>query len=76
MIGEIAILLKGLDSAFTLVKSGIDRKKDLDEMSNDISSFFKKKEDLEIAITKAEHSADSQVSHISEEQAIENNSYQ
>jgi hypothetical protein len=76
MIGEIAILLKGLDSAFTLVKSGIDRKKDLDEMSNDISSFFKKKEDLEIAITKAENSEDSQMSSIREEQAIENHRYQ
>lgn len=76
MIGEIAILLKGLDSAFTLVKAGIDRKKDLDEMSNDISSFFKKKEDLEIAITKAENSEDSQMSSIREEQAIENHRYQ
>ena len=76
MIGEIAILLKGLDSAFPLVKAGIDRKKDLDEMSNDISSFFKKKEDLEIAITKAENSEDSQMSSIREEQAIENHRYQ
>ena len=76
MIGEIAILLKGLDSAFTLVKAGIDRKKDLDEMSNDISSFFKKKEDLEIAITKAENSEDSQMSSIREDQAIENHRYQ
>lgn len=76
MIGEIAILLKGLDSAFTLVKAGIDRKKDLDEMSNDISSFFKKKEDIEIAITKAENSEDSQMSSIREEQAIENHRYQ
>ncbi len=76
MIGEIAILLKGLDSAFTLVKAGIDRKKDLDEMSNDISRFFKKKEDLEIAITKAENSEDSQMSSIREEQAIENHRYQ
>lgn len=76
MIGEIAILLKGLDSAFTLVKAGIDRKKDLDEMSNDISNFFKKKEDLEIAITKAENSEDSHMSSIREEQAIENHRYQ
>ena len=76
MIGEIAILLKGLDSAFNLVKAGIDRKKDLDEMSNDISRFFKKKEDLEIAITKAENSEDSQMSSIREEQAIENHRYQ
>lgn len=45
-------------------------------MSNDISRFFKKKEDLEIAITKAENSEDSQMSSIREEQAIENHRYQ
>ncbi|MAY04322.1 MAG: hypothetical protein CMB25_01800 [Euryarchaeota archaeon] len=76
MIGELAILIKGLDSAFTLVKAGIDRKKDLDEMSNDISNFFKKKEDLEIAIAKSENSEESQMSSIREEQAIENHRYQ
>ena len=76
VIGELAILLKGLDSAFTLVKAGIDRKRSLDEMSNEIGSFFKKKEAVEDAIIKAKNNGDSQMSSLEEARQIEDLEYQ
>ena len=76
MIGELAILLKGLDSAFTLVKAGIDRKKDLDEMSKEIGVFFKKKEAVEDAIIKAKNNGNSEMSSLEEARQIEELEYQ
>ena len=76
MIGELAILLKGLDSAFTLVKAGIDRKKDLDEMSKEIGVFFKKKEAVEDAIIKAKNNVNLEMSSLEEARQIEELEYQ
>ena len=47
MIGEIALLIKGLDSAFSLVQKGIKRKKDIQAMGGEISAFFASKEAIE-----------------------------
>jgi len=52
MIGEIALLIKGLDTACKLVKTGLDRKKDLEEMGGEISSFFASKEAVEEKIAE------------------------
>ena len=76
MIGELAILLKGLDSAFTLVKAGIDRKRSLDEMSKEIGGFFKKKEAVEDAIIKAKNNGDAEMSSLEEARQIEELEFQ
>ena len=47
MIGEIALLIKGLDSAFSLVQKSIKRKKDIQAMGAEISGFFASKEAVE-----------------------------
>lgn len=76
MIGELALVLKGLDSAFNLVQAGIERKKSLDQMSQDIDGFFRKKEIAEDALLKAKNSSDSQMSSLEEARAIEELEYQ
>jgi hypothetical protein len=52
MIGEIALLIKGLDTACQLVRAGLDRKKDLDSMSSEIFSFFESKKEVEKKIVE------------------------
>ena len=52
MIGEIALLIKGLDTACQLVRAGLDRKKDLDSMSSEIFSFFESKKEVEKKIAE------------------------
>lgn len=52
MIGEIALLIKGLDTACKLVRTGLDRKKDIEAMSSEISSFFASKEEIEEKIAE------------------------
>ena len=50
MIGEIALLIKGLDTACKLVRTGLDRKKDIEAMGSEIGSFFASKEEVEVKI--------------------------
>ena len=50
MIGEIALLIKGLDTACKLVRAGLDRKKDIEAMGSEIGSFFASKEEVEAKI--------------------------
>ena len=50
MIGEIGLLIKGLDTACKLVRAGLDRKKDIEAMGSEISSFFASKEEVEAKI--------------------------
>ena len=50
MIGEITLLIKGLDTACKLVRSGLDRKKDIEAMGSEIGSFFASKEEVEAKI--------------------------
>jgi hypothetical protein len=50
MIGEIALLIKGLDTACKLVRTGLDRKKDIEAMGSEIGSFFASKEEVEAKI--------------------------
>ena len=50
MVGEIALLIKGLDTACKLVRTGLDRKKDIESMSSEIYSFFASKEEIEAKI--------------------------
>jgi lipopolysaccharide biosynthesis regulator YciM len=52
MIGEIALLISSFDKACKLVKSGLDRKKDLDSMSSEIFSFFESKKEVEEKIAE------------------------
>ena len=52
MIGEIGLLIKGLDTACKLVRAGLDRKKDLDSMSSEIFSFFESKKEVEKKIAE------------------------
>tara|TARA_R110000744_G_scaffold67214_1_gene137111 strand:+ start:92 stop:574 length:483 start_codon:yes stop_codon:yes gene_type:complete len=52
MIGEIALLIKGLDTACKLVRTGLDRKKDIESMSSEIGSFFVSKEEVEQKIAE------------------------
>jgi len=50
MIGEITLLIKGLDTACKLVRTGLDRKKDIEAMGSEIGSFFASKEEIEAKI--------------------------
>ena len=52
MVGEIALLIKGLDTACKLVRTGLDRKKDIESMSSEIGSFFASKEEVEEKIAE------------------------
>jgi hypothetical protein len=52
MLGEIGLLIKGLDTACKLVRAGLDRKKDLDSMSGEIFSFFESKKEVEEKIAE------------------------
>jgi len=52
MVGEIALLIKGLDTAFSLVQKGIKRKKEVQQMSAEISGFFRQKEAVEQKIAE------------------------
>ena len=53
MVTEIALLIKGLDTAFSLVQKGIKRKKDIDAMGGELFAFFKSKEAVEDKIEEA-----------------------
>ena len=52
MVGEIALLIKGLDTAFSLVQKGIKRKKEVQQMGAEISGFFRQKEAVEQKIAE------------------------
>jgi hypothetical protein len=52
MLGEIALLIKGLDSAFSLVQKAIERKKEVQQMGAEISGFFRAKEAVETKIAE------------------------
>jgi len=62
MIGEIALLIKGLDSAFSLVQKGIKRKKDIDAMGGELFAFFASKEAIEDKIEEVKkHDTDAYI---------------
>lgn len=52
MIGEIALLIKGLDTAFSLVQKSIEKKKEVQQMGEEISGFFRAKEAVETKIAE------------------------
>ncbi len=56
MIGEIAIAIKALDSAFVLCQSAISKKKEIDDMAGEVGKFFSAKKRVEDAMAKAESS--------------------
>ena len=56
MIGEIAIAIKALDSAFVLCQSAISKKKEIDDMAGEVGKFFTAKKRVEDAMAKAESS--------------------
>ena len=53
MIGEIAILIKGLDTAFNLVQASLKKKKQVEQMGAEISGFFASKEAVENKIAES-----------------------
>ena len=58
MLGEIALLISSFDKACSLVRSGLDRKKDLDSMSSEIFSFFASKKEVEEKIAEVKKNKD------------------
>jgi hypothetical protein len=52
MIGEIALLIKGLDTAFNLVQASLKKKKQVEQMGAEISGFFAQKEAVEDKIAE------------------------
>jgi hypothetical protein len=52
MIGEIALLIKGLDTAFNLVQASLKKKKQVEQMGAEISGFFAQKEAVENKIAE------------------------
>ncbi len=56
MIGEIAIAIKALDSAFVLCQSAISKKKEIDDMAGEVGKFFTAKKRVEEEMAKAEAS--------------------
>jgi len=52
MIGEIALLIKGLDTAFNLVQASLKKKKQVEQMGAEISGFFVQKEAVEEKIAE------------------------
>jgi hypothetical protein len=52
MIGEIGLLIKGLDTAFNLVQASLKKKKQVEQMGAEISGFFASKEAVEDKIAE------------------------
>ena len=52
MVGEIALLIKGLDTAFNLVQTSLKKKKQVEQMGAEISGFFRAKEAVETKIAE------------------------
>ena len=52
MVGEIALLIKGLDTAFNLVQASLKKKKQVEQMGAEISGFFASKEAVENKIAE------------------------
>ena len=52
MISEIALLIKGLDTAFNLVQASLKKKKQVEQMGAEISGFFASKEAVENKIAE------------------------
>ena len=62
MIGEIALLIKGLDTAFSIVQKGIKRKKDIDAMGGEIFAFLASKDAVEDKIEEVKkHDTDAYI---------------
>ena len=53
MIGEIAIAIKALDSAFVVVQSAISKKKEVEDMAGEVGKFFTAKKKVEEQMQKA-----------------------
>ena len=53
MIGEIALLIKGLDTAFNLVQASLKKKKQVEQMGAEISGFLASKEAVEDKIAES-----------------------
>jgi hypothetical protein len=53
MVTEIALLIKGLDTAFNLVQASLKKKKQVEQMGAEISGFFAQKEAVENKIAES-----------------------
>ena len=68
MIGEIALLIKGLDTAFNLVQASLKKKKQVEQMGAEISGFFRAKEAVETKIAEVkEHDKNAYIGSALEE---------
>ena len=68
MVGEIALLIKGLDTAFNLVQASLKKKKQVEQMGAEISGFFRAKEAVETKIAEVkEHDKNAYIGSALEE---------
>jgi hypothetical protein len=68
MIGEIGLLIKGLDTAFNLVQASLKKKKQVEQMGAEISGFFASKEAVEEKIAEVkEHDKNAYIGSALEE---------
>jgi hypothetical protein len=68
MIGEIGLLIKGLDTAFNLVQASLKKKKQVEQMGAEISGFFASKEAVENKIAEVkEHDKNAYIGSALEE---------
>ena len=71
MIGEIALLIKGLDTAFNLVQASLKKKKQVEQMGAEISGFFASKEAVENKIAESKKNDKGTYSGSALEEAIQ-----
>ena len=71
MIGEIALLIKGLDTAFNLVQASLKKKKQVEQMGAEISGFFASKEAVEDKIAESKKNDKGTYSGSAIEEAIQ-----
>jgi len=68
MLGEVALLIKGLDTAFNLVQASLKKKKQVEQMGAEISGFFQAKEAVETKIAEVkEHDKNAYIGSALEE---------
>ena len=71
MVGELVLLIKGLDTAFNLVQASLKKKKQVEQMGAEISGFFASKEAVENKIAESKKNKGYSYSGSAIEEAIQ-----
>jgi hypothetical protein len=71
MVGELVLLIKGLDTAFNLVQASLKKKKQVEQMGAEISGFFASKEAVEDKIAESKKNDKGTYSGSALEEAIQ-----